>query len=222
MSAVLVTAIASAITTTTTTAASATIAATATIAAPTVSTTAAAAASTTVAASASTTVSAAAAAAASTAVATATVSAAAAAAAAAAPTTTTARTTVFTGTSFVDHELATLEVSTVQCFDHSFAVFADFHEGEPSRLTGHPIHHHIDRCHRSVLFDSSSQIIDCRLERQIADKETTVFESLELAFEKLVQLVIEAPLQCGPGCLGRLDQPTHNHDLLGGMLQMRK
>lgn len=111
-----------------------------------------------------------------TAVSTATVSTTTAAAtwAAAESTTTTAAAatwaaaTIFTWTSFVHDKLPSLEFSTVQCFNDCFAVVGDFHEGEASGLTSHPVHHYVNRCHRSVLFNSSSQVIGGRLERQIA------------------------------------------------------
>ena len=76
--------------------------------------------------------------------------------------------TIFTWTSFVHDKLPSLEFSTVQCFNDCFAVVGDFHEGEASGLTSHPVHHYVNRCHRSVLFNSSSQVIGGRLERQIA------------------------------------------------------
>jgi hypothetical protein len=76
--------------------------------------------------------------------------------------------TIFLRTGFVDHELTPLEFRTVQSFDHRFGALSYFNEGEPPRLTGHPVHHHIHRRTRCVLFNSSPEIVVCRLERQIA------------------------------------------------------
>ena len=110
-----------------------------------------------------------------TAISTPTVSSAAATTWAAAESTTTAASaatwaaaTIFTWTSFVHDKFPSLEFSTIQCFDDRVAVVSDFHEGKASGLAGHPVHHYVNRCHRSVLFNSSSQVIGGRLERQIA------------------------------------------------------
>ena len=76
--------------------------------------------------------------------------------------------TIFLRTGFVDHELTPLEFRAVQSLDHRFGALSHFNEGEPPRLTGHPVHHHIHRRTRCVLFNSSPEIVVCRFERQIA------------------------------------------------------